>query len=417
MKISTAALSGLLTTCLLFAFTVSFAQVDVVKYTVQDGLASSDVRVVFVDSKDHVWFGTLNGANHFDGTKWTTYLNGSFVEAIMEDSDGNIWMSADDKGLYKFDGDNWTNYNRNNGLSGNDVLCILEDKSGNIWASNWAQGVDRFDGEKWVNFSRTNNGLGSDIINAMIQDEAGNLWFGCEEDQWFGAPGGLTRFDGKKWTNFTTTDGLVSNSVLSLKQDAKNRIWVGTRSGLSSYSDTEWTSYTTVDGLPHNSVMTIDEDKSGTLYFGTYGGGVGIFKSGDWSTLRVDDGLLSNKVFKLAIDKDGQLWVATGEGVSRFDASLTGLESATIAGGFSVYPNPFNHGLGVRFKKPVTTSFHVKLFTATGNQAYSKTVEPEPGGTLLWHLPPSEMPNLSKGNYVIQVSTLRGSLTEHLLKF
>ena len=74
----------------------------------------------------------------------------------------------------------------------------------------------------------------------MIEDRAGNLWFGHPDP----AGGGVTRYDGKSFTPFTEKEGLCSNNVYCLMQDKTGDIWVGTlNAGVCRYDGKVFTYY------------------------------------------------------------------------------------------------------------------------------------------------------------------------------
>lgn len=55
------------------------------------------------------------------------------IVSIFEDSKENIWVGLGSNGLGKYDGDNWSFYNKESGLPSNRIFSIIEDKDGNIW--------------------------------------------------------------------------------------------------------------------------------------------------------------------------------------------------------------------------------------------------------------------------------------------
>ena len=82
-------------------------------WTSEDGLPENEVRSVFQDSQDRLWFGTRNaGIGVFDGTAWAYYttrdgLISNGISSIVEDASGRIWISG--RGGYSIlDGNTWT---------------------------------------------------------------------------------------------------------------------------------------------------------------------------------------------------------------------------------------------------------------------------------------------------------------------
>jgi ligand-binding sensor domain-containing protein/two-component sensor histidine kinase len=65
---------------------------------------------------------------------------------------------------------------------------------------------------------------------------------------------------------YTEEDGLVSNPVRRIFQDARGFIWIGTWQGLSKYDGHKFTNYTTVNGLSDNMINDMYESPDGKLY-------------------------------------------------------------------------------------------------------------------------------------------------------
>ena len=68
----------------------------------------------------------------------------------------------------------------------------------------------------------------SQYIRRMLQDKAGNIWFGTNGD-------GVCRYDGKSFVYFTTKEGLAGDAVRAMLQDEKGIIWFATSGGISKY--------------------------------------------------------------------------------------------------------------------------------------------------------------------------------------
>src|SRR5262245_57921991 len=73
-------------------------------YDVPDGLPSSRVNVIFQDSKNYIWFGTVEGLSRFDGLRFTNYdtrdgLDHSQINTIIEDKRGGLWVGTNGGGV------------------------------------------------------------------------------------------------------------------------------------------------------------------------------------------------------------------------------------------------------------------------------------------------------------------------------
>ncbi|MEO6541217.1 MAG: two-component regulator propeller domain-containing protein, partial [Ferruginibacter sp.] len=76
--------------------------------------------------------------------------------------------------------------------------------------------------------------------------------------------------------NYTINDGLVSNSIRRVYQDAKGFLWIATLEGLSKYDGHSFTNYSTANGLSHNVVNALYEDKDQRLFVALNNGAIDI---------------------------------------------------------------------------------------------------------------------------------------------
>src|SRR4051794_25377245 len=74
-------------------------------------------------------------------------------------------------------------------------------------------------------------GLQSNVINAMLQDKKGYMWFGTAD--------GLCRYDGYTFKTFRPVKGdsnsLPANDILKLAEDSDGKIWIGLLDYISCY--------------------------------------------------------------------------------------------------------------------------------------------------------------------------------------
>lgn len=71
----------------------------------------------------------------------------------------------------------------------------------------------------------------------------------------------------QQYTNYTTKDGLPSNHVYKITQDAKGFIWFGTDKGLVKYNGKEMKNFTTRNGLATNDVWGIHPTPDGKVWY------------------------------------------------------------------------------------------------------------------------------------------------------
>lgn len=102
-------------------------------YSIEDGLAQSQVLSIHQDRNSYMWYGTNGGGvSKFDGNKFKTYteadgLVNNVVFSIIEDKKGKIYFGTN-KGLSIYDGEKFTNYSTNAGLKNERIFWLFIDK-------------------------------------------------------------------------------------------------------------------------------------------------------------------------------------------------------------------------------------------------------------------------------------------------
>ncbi|MCB1833299.1 MAG: hypothetical protein KDH19_07645, partial [Geminicoccaceae bacterium] len=177
--------------------------------TTEDGLPSGVVYDIFEDSRGWVWVGTDGGLARFDGRRFQTYLPGNrpgdlgtnFINKIIEDAQGRIWVSGWGGGLHLYDPltDDFTRFRHDPGdpssMPSDNPQDLLVDRSGQLWIGTFGGGLAKLlaDGG---HFERITPPADIEIdprVWLMAEDRDGRFWIAT----W----GGLYRFDpqGGEW--------------------------------------------------------------------------------------------------------------------------------------------------------------------------------------------------------------------------
>jgi len=224
----------------------------------------------------------------------TSYGPSSITRNIMQDRNGNFWF-ATWEGIIRYDGKSFTNFTNKEGLRRFHVFSVLEDKAGNLWFGTIGAGVYRYDGKSFTNFT-TEEGLAHDRIGCFYEDKTGKIWIGTE--------GGISVYDGKSFTNFTTNEGLTNNDVNSIIEDKTGKIWIGTRGNACFYDGTTFTNFTNKEGQPFTNVRSIIEDTKGNIWLG---GNDGLWRYDGNSFTNYT----RNFVGYIYEDKKGNIWTSS----------------------------------------------------------------------------------------------------------
>ena len=86
-------------TALLLSISAFTQQYNFINYSIEDGLAQSQVGAICQDKDGFVWIGTLGGLSKFDGINFTNYstkdgLLNNQINAIYRDSWDKLWFGT-----------------------------------------------------------------------------------------------------------------------------------------------------------------------------------------------------------------------------------------------------------------------------------------------------------------------------------
>lgn len=281
-------------------------------FTIKDGLCNNDVGAIIQDREGNILLGTKKGICMYDGIKFTKHPvpDTLSITCMLEDKNGNLWFGAMNKGIYRYDRTNLSNflYKYKHPIFGekyeNYISDILHYKNGNIWFSSWNRGgVWRYDGIILTHFlpsadyysffedERSNANSSSvtkyihspdyitdDMIFSISEDKGGNIWFSTRRH-------GACRYDGKIFTSFGSKEGFLSNNVSAILEDKKGNLWFTSGiNGVYFYDGKTFKNFTEKDGLANNAVMNMLEDKNGNLWFGTKWFGLSRFDGKTFTT-------------------------------------------------------------------------------------------------------------------------------------
>jgi hypothetical protein len=110
---------------------------------------------------------------------------------------------------------------------------------------------------------------------------------------------------------------LPDDYIIALLQARDGTIWIGTRGGLASIAGGKITRFTTSDGLASNYIRSLYEDADRVLWIGTYDGGLTRLKDGKFARITKNQGLSSDGVFCILEDDRGWLWMNSNQGIYR----------------------------------------------------------------------------------------------------
>ncbi|MBS2212648.1 response regulator [Carboxylicivirga mesophila] len=155
--------------------------------------SSQNVDIVFIDSKDNLWFShrdnglfrlgkeskTMQNFRYIAGD--STSLSNNTIISVCDDNNGDIWFGTA-RGLNKFDIETelFTSYTMESGLPHNSICGVLSDDRGKIWLYT-QRGIYRFDPstKMFVSFIENSRIFHEDYtIDASFKNSSGKLYLG-----------------------------------------------------------------------------------------------------------------------------------------------------------------------------------------------------------------------------------------------
>lgn len=301
--------------------------------TPESGLPDADARTIFEDSSDAVWVGSNGGLTRVTDRPFTTYdeshgLVHNRVRAFTQDPAGRLWIGTV-KGLSvmvgegRFEtvaiGEGWTNTG---------IRAVQIQPSGSVWVAT-DYGLHRRAADGWEYIAEAGS-VGFRMSSALLEDRRGQVWVGTHG-------GGLAVFGDGAVRTLHVPDGLCSEWIHALHEDAEGVVWLGTSAGLNRVEEGVISSFTTEHGLPDNRVHSLVEDRHGWLWVGHETGVYRVNKRAlndlvQGRTDRVvcmaydlEDGLPSVQTRGRFTQpdairtRDGRIWIPTAAGVAVFD--------------------------------------------------------------------------------------------------
>lgn len=394
-------------------FVSSFAHAE--QWRVIPDLPQAYVQCIATERNGTIWAGSLgylykiNGNNLFiyDSTNSPIKSNWIIFD-IQIDVNGMKWICTYRGGLLRFDGTNWTIYNRDNsGMPTNTAINIGFEKDTIKWINSL--GVAKFDNLNWTIYSPTNSGMPSNQLRSLLVYK-GLKFFGT-------ADSGLVKYNDTTFTLYNSTNsGLPFEQVNAIKSEG-NFLWIGTEfGGLAKYNYilNTWKVYTRLNsGLPGNSIESILIQDSNYRWFGTGAWGLARLKYDSiWTVYNPQNSPLPNEiVYSLAIDSNKNIWIGTIGGLAEFNENgIVGVNhnSINLVNKFDLkqnYPNPFNGSSKIIYTIRKPSNITLKIFSTLGKEIKTLVDEYKSIGEYSVNLSSDNLPSgvyfyvLSSGDY------------------
>ncbi|MES2277249.1 MAG: two-component regulator propeller domain-containing protein [Bacteroidota bacterium] len=211
---------------------------------------------------------------------------------------------------------NFMNLDSKEGLSSNIVNAILKDRYGYMWFGT-DDGLNRFDGKQFIAYRHSDDdpkSINSNVVVCLFEEKNGNLWVGTGS--------GISMYD-RKLDCFVN----VGPPVLSINSGPDDKLWLGTYGGLLTLDiktkkiSPFYAKNSADQPAVSNSLPCIFKDRSDRMWLGNKTG-LYLFQPEKKAFRRYahsnsnDDGLVDNAVSSITQDRSGNIWIGTDNGVS-----------------------------------------------------------------------------------------------------
>jgi ligand-binding sensor domain-containing protein len=283
----------------------------------------SITRSIMKDRSGTIWLGTWEGVLNYDGEVFTnvTIEKGwpkFHIFSILEAKRGSMWFGTIGGGAFRYDcsSNQFSNFNREDGLAGNDILCMMEDLSGHIWFGT-KDGVCRYDG----NFTTytTKNGLASNFTSTIAQDERGVIWFGTEGGIFIYDATKIQSADARYFTEVLNSDGKSFHHLRCILKSRNGVMFIATQDGLFSYEPTA-PDPKKIKSITTNYSGCIFQDSKERLWLSEGSAPAMMLSVSEPITAQGVQRLsftsveTRNQIFGISEDKAGRIWFGTDKG-------------------------------------------------------------------------------------------------------
>lgn len=287
------------------------------------------------------------------------------IDNIYISRNNKLYIGCDGLGIYVYDPQ--TGFLQDNplfsrlvNLAKSKITSIIEDNQGNIWVSMLQKGVfmqsNIQNDFNYMGFRLGNrNVIGENCVTSLSINQGNQVWVGTDKD-------GLYLFNIA--TRSVEGHFLNQSTVLTLCKDQQGRTWVGTYTDGLGYMDAAGSFHPVDLGISKSvGIFDIKQDPQGNIWIATMGKGLFCLqkdgsrrnyktKYGADNNLKINC-LPNNYLIKLSFSNDGNhLYVATSVGLACLDRKQNSWTS-TFKGINCLNKNRFSHCVFVDSKDQV----------------------------------------------------------------
>jgi signal transduction histidine kinase/ligand-binding sensor domain-containing protein/CheY-like chemotaxis protein/HPt (histidine-containing phosphotransfer) domain-containing protein len=212
----------------------------------------------------------------------TNALGGARVMSLRQDHLGQLWIGTMADGLKKLEADGRlvsipVGAGNPRGTSAAGIMSILEAKNGQLWIGTFGGGANVLDPAtglvRQLAYGDAAGAISAPAVTSMAEDSRGNIWIGTD-----GGGLDLARADGTVVKAFRhdprDATSFPAKSIYTVFVDAQDRVWVGTdggglirvEGGGEAPEQIHFTVRTRAEGMSSDTIYGIEQDAAGNLW-------------------------------------------------------------------------------------------------------------------------------------------------------
>lgn len=293
----------------------------------EEGYSGGAVYGIAQSPDGYLWLATEHGLWRFDGTEFTQvelglseHAPGSAVRAVIQDSEGNLWIRLDGPRLIRYRDHIFEDAVTKFGISEAFFTATSRNDAGKLLIWGPQNRSLRFNGGRFEPVRQRYRTMG--IVISMLETSPETVWLGTRDL-------GLYRLDHGICTQIVSEMKLQSVNALAVSEN--NGVWIGSENGLHL-----WEHGTVIDmGLSSRpqkiQVFTLLRDHHHNLWVGTDDG---LFRIDPQR--RIVTGIYRDKndptVSAIYEDSEGSIWFAGSHRLERLrDGMFNSFPAANLS--------------------------------------------------------------------------------------
>ncbi|HLG41606.1 MAG TPA: two-component regulator propeller domain-containing protein, partial [Chitinophagaceae bacterium] len=292
---------------------VGFAQnYGFTNYSVEQGLVQSQAQDIAQDEYGYIWIATLGGISRFDGFNFHNYTKKDGLLSLLSlrvcAGNKKIYFGTQE-GIQSYDGHTFETFDLPENLKSNSIVDIVPGKDGRVFFRTPGKLFSRQNGDSVLQVKE----FEQYVVTTIATDKAGDVYAAVYKK-------GIYQQNNNQWKLFSDIKKFDSSLVVQRLFFRKyGHPILLTSKGIYSVAGDHLKLIVSKEKI-NPQLTSVEEDDKGRLWIGTAKGTYFLEKTGEVEYVGSASGLTDNSVFEISKDNEGNLWFATdGDGIYKLN--------------------------------------------------------------------------------------------------